>query len=94
MKPNQQEQIELEAAAFRRLVAHLQNRHDVQNLDLMNLAGFCRNCLSNWVEEDAKSKGFDLSRDEARTQIYGMPQDEWKAKYQTGTTQAIAPQKH
>ncbi|HEY4996253.1 MAG TPA: DUF1244 domain-containing protein, partial [Aestuariivirga sp.] len=74
---------ELEAAAFRRLVEHLQVRSDVQNLDLMNLAGFCRNCLSNWYEDAAKSKGLDMTRAEARAHIYGMPQEEWKAKYQT-----------
>ena len=91
MKPNAQTQTELEAAAFRRLVEHLQKRTDVQNLDLMNLAGFCRNCLSNWYEEAAQAKGLDVSRTEAREHIYGMPQDEWKAKYQTGEKQAHKP---
>jgi hypothetical protein len=75
---------ELEAAAFRRLLEHLRARSDVQNIDLMNLAGFCRNCLSNWFEEEAKAKGVAVTRDEARTMVYGMPQDEWKARYQTG----------
>jgi len=82
---------ELEAAAFRRLVEHLQVRTDVQNLDLMNLAGFCRNCLSNWYEDAAKSKGLDMTRAEARAHIYGMPQEEWKAKYQTGDTKPVKP---
>ena len=74
---------ELEAAAFRRLLEHLRGRTDVQNIDMMNLAGFCRNCLSNWFEEEAKAKGVVVSRDEARSMVYGMPQAEWKAKYQT-----------
>jgi uncharacterized protein len=85
---------ELEAAAFRRLVQHLRQRDDVQNLDLMNLAGFCRNCLSNWVEDAAKEKGVALTRDEARTHVYGMPYDEWKAKHQSGPTQTITPKSH
>ena len=74
---------ELEAAAFRRLLEHLRGRTDVQNIDMMNLTGFCRNCLSNWFEEEAKAKGVVVSRDEARSMVYGMPQAEWKAKYQT-----------
>ncbi len=73
---------ELEAAAFRRLVQHLRERTDVQNLDLMNLAGFCRNCLSNWYREAAAEKGVSLSKEAAREIVYGMPYDEWKAKYQ------------
>ena len=73
---------ELEAAVFRRLVDHLRKRTDVQNIDLMNLAGFCRNCLSNWTKEAADAKGVALSRDESREAVYGMPYDEWKAKYQ------------
>ena len=73
---------ELEAAAFRRLVVHLQNRTDVQNIDMMNLAGFCRNCLSKWFQEAAKENGIDLSKEEAREIFYGMPMDEWKTKYQ------------
>ncbi len=73
---------ELEAAAFRRLVAHLRERNDVQNIDLMELAGFCRNCLSNWYQEAAESKGIALTKDEAREIIYGMPYDTWKAKFQ------------
>lgn len=74
--------IEIEAAAFRGLVEHLQNRTDVQNIDLMNLAGFCRNCLSKWYQAAAKDRGMDMSQDAAREAIYGMPFAEWKAKYQ------------
>ena len=74
---------ELEAAAFRRLVSHLQERTDVQNIDLMNLAGFCRNCLSKWYAEAANELGLDLSKDDARERVYGMPYDEWKARFQT-----------
>ncbi len=85
---------ELEAAAFRRLVKHLRGREDVQNLDLMNLAGFCRNCLSNWIEDAAHAHGIAVSRDEARQHIYGMPYDEWKAKHQTGPAQTLTPPKH
>jgi uncharacterized protein len=76
-------QIELEAAVFRRLVAHLRERPDVQNIDLMNLAGFCRNCLGNWLSDAAQERGLDLSRDDGRAQVYGMPYSEWKAKHQT-----------
>ena len=74
---------ELEAAAFRRLLEHLRTRTDVQNIDMMNLAGFCRNCLSNWMKEAADAKGVPLTKDQSREAIYGMPFDEWKAKYQT-----------
>ena len=74
---------ELEAAVFRRLVEHLRSRTDVQNIDLMNLAGFCRNCLSNWMKEAADAKSLPMSKDESRTIVYGMPYEEWKAKYQT-----------
>ena len=73
---------ELEAAAFRTLVQHLRERTDVQNIDLMNLAGFCRNCLSNWMKDAADARGVALSRDESREAVYGMPYDEWKAKHQ------------
>jgi hypothetical protein len=73
---------ELEAAAFRRLVEHLRKRTDVQNIDLMNLAGFCRNCLSNWYQEAAAESGVDLTKDAARQIVYGMPYKEWQAKYQ------------
>jgi hypothetical protein len=73
---------ELEAAAYRRLVDHLRERSDVQNIDLMNLAGFCRNCLSNWIKEAADQKGIPMSKDESREIVYGMPYDEWRAKHQ------------
>jgi uncharacterized protein len=73
---------ELEAAAFRRLVEHLRARTEVQNIDLMNLAGFCRNCLSNWMKDPADARGVPMSKDESRERIYGMPYEEWKAKYQ------------
>ena len=74
--------VELEAAAFRRLVAHLRERADAQNIDLMNLAGFCRNCLANWYRDAAVEKGVDLSKDDAREMIYGMPYEEWKVLHQ------------
>ncbi|MEM1138303.1 MAG: DUF1244 domain-containing protein [Pseudomonadota bacterium] len=77
---------ELEAAAFRRLVDHLRARTDVQNIDLMTLAGFCRNCLSNWYREAAADKGVDLSKDAAREIVYGMAYADWKAKFQTEAT--------
>jgi hypothetical protein len=73
---------ELEAAAFRRLLEHLRSRTDVQNIDMMNLAGFCRNCLSNWMKEAADAQGVPLSKDQSREAIYGMPFEEWKAKHQ------------
>jgi uncharacterized protein len=73
---------ELEAAAFRRLVGHLRERTDVQNIDLMNLAGFCRNCLSNWLKEAADAQGIPLTKDESREAVYGMPYEIWKEKYQ------------
>lgn len=79
-------QTELEAAAFRRLVEHLRTRTDVQNIDLMNLAGFCRNCLSNWYQEAATSKGIAIDKMAAREEIYGMPYAEWQAKYQKEAT--------
>jgi hypothetical protein len=73
---------DLEAAVFRRLVEHLRKRTDVQNIDLMNLAGFCRNCLSNWMKEEADKSGVPLDRNASREAVYGMPYEEWKAKYQ------------
>ena len=76
-------EIELQAAAFRRLVAHLQERPDVQNIDLMNLAGFCRNCLSKWYAEAASDADLQLTKDEAREIVYGMPYDAWKERFQT-----------
>lgn len=84
-----QTQLELEAAAFRRLRQHLmQDRTDVQNIDMMNLAGFCRNCLSRWYQEAAAEKGIDISKDTARESFYGMTMDEWKSNYQTEATGA------
>ena len=74
--------IELEAATFRRLVAHLRERTDVQNIDLMNLAGFCRNCLSKWYRAEAEERGVSLSDPQSREIVYGMPYDEWRAKFQ------------
>ena len=73
---------ELQSAAFERLIQHLRERQDVQNLDLMNLAGFCRNCLSKWYREEAQKKGIEISDPDARKQIYGISYDEWKKKYQ------------
>lgn len=75
-------QIELEAAAYRRLVDHLRKRTDVQNIDLMNLAGFCRNCLANWYMDAAGARGIKLSKDEAREIVYGEPYKDWQAKHQ------------
>jgi hypothetical protein len=77
---------ELEAAVFRRLVAHLQSRSDVQNIDLMNLAGFCRNCLSNWLKEAADAKGAVMTKDDSREAVYGMPYETWKAQHQGAAT--------
>lgn len=81
-----QEQLELEAAAFRRLVEHLRKRTDVQNIDLMNLSGFCRNCLSKWYKAAADERQIDLSLDDAREVVYGMPYAEWKSQYQKETS--------
>ena len=78
-----QTRTELEAAAFRRLVDHLRRRSDVQNIDMMNLAGFCRNCLSDWYREAAEAQGLDLTKAESREIVYGMPYDDWKARHQT-----------
>ncbi len=83
-----QTRIELEAAAFRRLVEHLRLRTDVQNIDMMNLAGFCRNCLSNWYQDAAKAKGIELSKDAAREIIYGEPFADWQAKHQKDASAA------
>ncbi len=79
---------DLEAAAFRRLVDHLRTRTDVQNIDMMNLAGFCRNCLSNWYKDAAEAEGIALSKEESREIIYGMPYEEWRARYQTEANEA------
>jgi hypothetical protein len=85
---------ELEAAVFRRLVEHLRSRTDVQNIDLMNLAGFCRNCLSNWLKEAADAKGAVMSKDESREAVYGMPYETWKATYQgTASPEQLAAMK-
>ncbi len=85
---NDQERTELEAAVFRRLVDHLQERTDVQNIDLMNLAGFCRNCLSRWYREAAEERNLPVSDDQARERVYGMPYAEWKARYQSDASPA------
>ena len=74
--------VELEAAVYRRLLEHLRSRTDVQNIDMINLAGFCRNCLSNWMKDAADAKGLAMSKDESREIVYGMPFDEWRKKYQ------------
>ena len=83
-----EQQTEFEAAAFRRLVSHLRERTDVQNIDLMNLAGFCRNCLSNWYLDAATEAGAGLTREESREIVYGMPYEEWKARNQGGASEA------
>lgn len=77
---------ELEAAAFRRLVQHLRKRTDVQNIAMMDLAGFCRNCLSNWMKEAAEERGIAMTKDESREIVYGMSYDDWKARHQTEAT--------
>jgi len=87
-KMTREQQTELEAAAFRRLLQHLRERHDVQNIDLMNLAGFCRNCLSNWYQDAADAKGLEITRDEARHHVYGMPYEQWKAQHQKEASEA------
>jgi uncharacterized protein len=81
-----QTRTELEAAVYRRLVEHLRQRTDVQNIDLMNLAGFCRNCLSNWMKDAADAKGLAMTKDESREIVYGMPYDQWRTKYQKEAT--------
>ena len=84
-----QTKLELEAAAFRRLQKHLMDdRNDVQNIDMMNLAGFCRNCLSRWYQEAAAERGIEISKDAARESFYGMPYDDWKSQFQTEATDA------
>lgn len=80
---DEKSRIELEAAAFRTLVEHLRGRTDVQNIDLMNLGGFCRNCLANWYMDAASEKDIEIDKSEAREIIYGMPYEEWRDKYQT-----------
>ncbi|MFZ5616166.1 MAG: DUF1244 domain-containing protein [Pseudomonadota bacterium] len=86
MKIDKGSQTEIEAAAFRRLVAHLNARTDVQNIDLMILAGFCRNCLADWTKEAADERGIALTKDEAREAVYGMPYPEWKKKHHKEAT--------
>lgn len=83
-----QTQLELEAAAFRTLRDHLQTRTDVQNIDMMNLAGFCRNCLSRWYQEAAAERGIEIDKMQAREMFYGMPFDDWKTRYQTDANAA------
>lgn len=80
--PEDRQNIEFEAAAFRRLLQHLRERSDVQNIDLMNLAGFCRNCLSNWYQEAANEAGSALTKEQAREIVYGMPYEDWKQQNQ------------
>jgi len=82
MDLDQKTRTELEAAVYRRLVEHLRQRTDVQNIDLMNLAGFCRNCLSNWMKEAADAKGIPMSKEASRETVYGEPYDQWRAKHQ------------
>ena len=84
---DKQTQLELEAAAFRGLIKHLQKRTDVQNIELMNLAGFCRNCLAKWYMGAAKDHGVDMNYDQAREYVYGMSYDQWKSQYQTEATE-------
>ena len=95
MATDEKSRVELEAAVYRRLVEHLRSRTDVQNIDLMNLAGFCRNCLSNWMKDAADARGQPMTKDESREAVYGMPYDQWRAKYQTeaSATQQAAFQK-
>ena len=88
MSIDEKTRTELEAAAFRHLVEHLRARTDVQNIDMMNFAGFCRNCLSNWMKEAADARGVPMTKDESLEAIYGMPFEQWKAKYQSGASQA------
>ena len=85
---DQHTRTELEAAAFRRLIAHLDSRKDVQNIDMMNLTGFCRNCLSRWYQEAAEAQGLSIDKETAREAIYGMPYDDWKAQYQSDASAA------
>jgi hypothetical protein len=86
MARDEKTQTEMEAAVYRRLVQHLRERTDVQNIDLMNLAGFCRNCLSNWMKDAADTMGIPMTKEESREAVYGMPYDEWRAKYQREAT--------
>ena len=101
MKLDDPTRTELEAAVYRRLVEHLRGRNDVQNIDLMNLAGFCRNCLSNWMKDAADAKGVAMTKDQSREIVYGMAYDEWRKRHQreASTEQNAAfeksrPEKH
>ena len=98
MNPDDEKLISLEAGAFRRLAAHLRERTDVQNLDLMNLAGFCRNCLSNWLQEAAAAQGVAMTKEDAREHVYGMPYERWKSLHQREATpeqaSAVAAARH
>ena len=85
---NSELKIEIESKVFKRLINHLQNRNDVQNIDLMNLSGFCRNCLSRWYKEEAEELGLKIEKDEAREIVYGMPHSVWKEKYQTNADES------
>jgi uncharacterized protein len=94
MAIDERSRTELEAAVFRRLVEHLRTRSDVQNIDLMNLAGFCRNCLSNWLKEEADATGMAMSKDESREAVYGMPYETWKSIHQgTANPEQLAAMK-
>jgi hypothetical protein len=86
MDTDEKTRVELEAAVYRRLVEHLRNRADVQNIDLMTLAGFCRNCLSDWMREAADAKGISMTKEQSREIVYGMPYSEWRAKHQREAT--------
>lgn len=88
MTTDEKSRVELEAAVYRRLVEHLRTRTDVQNIDLINLAGFCRNCLSNWMKDAADEKGVPMSKEQSREIVYGMPYDEWRAKHQKDASPA------
>src|ERR1700740_2023172 len=88
MALNEKPRTGLEAAAVRRRIEHLRERTDVQNIDLMNLAGFCRNCLSNWMKDAADEKGLPMTKDQSREIVYGMPYDDWRAKYQKESSPA------
>ncbi|MEM9458322.1 MAG: DUF1244 domain-containing protein [Myxococcota bacterium] len=88
---DEQQRLEIEAATFRRLVEHLQSRNDVQNIDLMHLAGFCRNCLSKWYRAAAEERGKPMELDEVREMVYGMPYADWKSKHQTGPKIDLPP---
>ena len=83
IRMNKNDETAIEAAVFRKMIKHFQENSDVQNIDVMNVAGFCRNCLSRWYEESSSEIGMDITNEEARERVYGMPYSEWKEKYQT-----------